>query len=62
MAKYFDTDIKNFKARLESRKADAIKAIAEGNYLVAQSAINDCVGFEAVIEELEYQSECMELE
>lgn len=49
--------IGSFKARLESRKADAIKAIEEGYYLAAQSALNDCIRYEAVIEELEFQLE-----
>lgn len=53
--------IGSFKARLERRKADAIKAISEGHYLAAQSAMNDCIGFEAVIEELEFQLEVMEV-
>lgn len=49
--------IGSYKARLEGRKADAIKAIEEGHYLAAQSALNDCIGFEAVIRELEFQLE-----
>ena len=58
----FDTDIKSFEARLESRKEDAIKAIEEGCWLAAQNAMNDCIGFEAVINELRFQSERMEVE
>lgn len=59
---YFDTDIKSFEARLELRKADAIKSIEEGNWLTAQNAMNDCIGFEAVIAELKFQCERMEVE
>ena len=62
MKDYFDTDVKSYRARLAMRKADAIKAIEDGAYLTAQNAMNDCIGFEAVITELVFQRERMEVE
>ena len=62
MKDYFDTDIASYNARLAYRKADAIKAIEEGAYLTAQNCINDCIGFVAVMNELAFQRERMEVE
>lgn len=62
MKDYFETDVASYKARLADRKADAIKAIEEGAYLTAQNAMNDCIAYEAVIIELVFQRERMEVE
>lgn len=51
--------IKSYKKRLEGRKEDAIAAIKAGSLWTAQIAINEASGFEAVIDELEFQLECM---
>lgn len=58
--KDIQTSIKSYKRRLEGRKEDAIVAIREGAMWTAQIALGECIGFEAVIEELEFQLECME--
>lgn len=55
------TSIKSYQKRLDERKKDAIEAI-NGNHLwAAQLALSECYGFEAVISELEFQLECMEV-
>lgn len=57
-----EASIKSFQNRLESRKKDVIESIQSGSLWVAQLALGECMGFEAVIEELEFQLECMEVE
>lgn len=61
-AKDIETSIKSYEKRLEGRKEDAIAAIRDGSLWGAQVAISECMGYEAVISELEYQLECMEVE
>ena len=56
------TSIKSYKKRLEGRKEDAIAAIRDGAMWTAQIALGECIGFEAVIEELEFQLEVMGVE
>lgn len=56
------TDIKSFKSRLSNRRNDAVKAIGDDEWLVAQNAINDCIGYEAVIDELMFQIDRIEVE
>ena len=59
--KDIQTSIKSYQKRLDERKKDAIEAI-NGNHLwAAQLALSECSGFEAVISELEFQLECMEV-
>lgn len=58
--KELETSIKSYKRRLEGRKEDAIVAIREGAMWTAQIALGECIGFEAVIGELEFQLERME--
>lgn len=55
------TSIGSYKTRLKNRKADAIAAIKDDSYWTAQIALSDCIGFEAVIEELEFQLERAEV-
>lgn len=58
---YVETSIKSFKARLKQRKDDVIAAVRDDSYWVAQTALNDCVAYEAVIAELEFQLEVAEV-
>ena len=60
--KELETSIKSYKRRLEGRKEDAIAAIREGAMWTAQIMLGECLGYEAVINELEYQLDCMEVE
>ena len=72
---FVKTSIGSFKTRLKDREADAIAAIKDGyreadaiaaikdgSYWTAQIALNECAGFKAVIEELEFQLELMEVD
>lgn len=52
---FVKTSIKSYKKRLEGRKEDAIAAIKDGSYWVAEIALGECIGFEATIAELEFQ-------
>ena len=56
------TSIKSHEFRLEQRKKDAIRAIREGSYWQAQIALGECIGYEAVINEMRFQLEVMEVE
>jgi|GEM_PF-2253739 len=56
-AKDIETSIKSYQKRLEGRKEDAIVAIRDGAMWTAQIALGECIGFEAVISELEFQLE-----
>ena len=51
-----------FKARLENSKKDVIEAVMNGNWWNAEIALGECVSFVAVVKELEYQLEVMEVE
>ena len=62
MSDFIETSIGSFKTQLKNREADAIAAIKDGSYWTAQIALSECVGFEAVIKELEFQLEVMEAE
>lgn len=57
---FVKTSIGSFKTRLKDREDDAIAAIRDGSYWVAEIALSDCAGFKAVIDELEFQLEVME--
>ena len=59
--KDIETSIKSYSKRLEERKADVVANIQAGSYWAAQIALGECMGFEAVIRELEFQLECMEV-
>lgn len=59
---FVKTSIGSFKTRLKDREADAIAAIRDGSYWVAEIALSDCAGLKAVIEELEFQLEVMEVD
>ena len=52
--------IDSYKYRLDNRRKDAVMAILNGNYLTAESALGDCIAYEAVIKELQYQRQLME--
>lgn len=58
---FIETGIKSYKRRLEDRKEDAIAAIRDGAMWTAQVALGECIGFESVIAELEFQLEVMEV-
>lgn len=58
---FVKTSIGSFKTRLKDREAYAIAAIKDGSYWTAEIALSECAGFKAVIEELEYQLELMEV-
>lgn len=58
--KDIETSIASYQQRLAYRKEKAMDAIKENNFWVAQLAMCECVGFVAVINELEFQLECME--
>lgn len=60
--KDIQTSIKSYRKRLEGRKEDAIAAIRDGSMWTAQIALGECIGFEAVIAELEFQLEAMEVD
>lgn len=60
--KEIQASIKSYQKRLEGRKEDAIASIREGSMWTAQIALGECIGYEAVINELEFQLECMEVE
>ncbi len=53
--------IDSYKARLERRKKDVIDAVLNGSWWNAQIALGECIAFENVITELEYQLEAMEV-
>lgn len=55
-----NTAIGSYKYRLDNRRKDAVMAILNGNYLTAESALGDCIAYEAVIKELQYQRQLME--
>lgn len=60
--KDIETSIASYQHRLAERKKDAIEAI-NGNHLwAAQLALSECSGFEAVISELEFQLELIDVE
>ena len=61
MKDFICTSIKSYKKRLEGRKEDAIAAIREGALWTAQIALGECIGFEAAINELEFQLEVLEV-
>lgn len=54
--------IDSYKARLERRKKDVIDAVLNGSWWNAQIALGECIAFEDVITELEYQLEVAEIE
>ncbi len=58
---YITTSIKSYKKRIEGRKEDAITAIRDGAMWTAQIALGECIGFEAAINELEFQLEVLEV-
>lgn len=58
---FVKTSISSYKTRLKEREADTIAAIKNGSYWTAQIALSECAGFKAVIEELEFQLEVMEV-
>ena len=60
-ARDIQTSINSYRKRLDGRREDAIAAIREGAMWTAQIAISECVGYELVISELEFQLECMEV-
>lgn len=57
-----EAGIGSYKYRLESRKNDVIEFVEKGQMWNAQIALGECIGYEAVIKELEFQLECMEVE
>lgn len=59
--KEIQTSIKSYEKRLESRKADVIRFVTDGSWWNAQTAMGECIGFEAVIAELKFQLEVMEV-
>lgn len=54
--------IDSYKARLERRKKDVIDAVLNESWWTAQIALGECIAFEGVITELEYQLEVAEIE
>lgn len=52
--------IDSYKSRLERRKKDVIDAVLNESWWNAQIALGECIAFEDVITELEYQLEVME--
>lgn len=54
--------IGSYKARLERRKKDVIDAVLNENWWNAEIALGECVMFEGIIDELQYQLEVAEIE
>lgn len=61
-AKDTEKSIASYRHRMEMRKLVAVDAVRNGDWLVALGAINEAANYEAVMEELEFQIECMEVE
>ncbi len=59
---FVKTSIGSFKTRLKDREDAAIAAIKDGSYWTAEIALSDCAGLKAVIDELEFQLEVMEVD
>ena len=55
------TSIKSFKTRMARAKRLAVEAIEDGNYWAAQTQILDAASYQAIIEEYQFQLECMEV-
>lgn len=54
--------IDSYKARLERRKKDVIDAVLNESWWTAQIALGECITFDGIIAELEYQLEVAEIE
>lgn len=54
--------IDSHKSRLERRKKDVTDAVLNGNWWNAQIALGECITFDGIITELEYQLEVAEIE
>lgn len=54
--------IDSHKARLERRKKDVIDAVLNESWWTAQIALGECITFDGIITELEYQLEVAEIE
>lgn len=59
--KDIQTSIKSFNTRMARAKRLAIEAIEDGNYWAAQTQILDAASYQAIIEEYQFQLECMEV-
>lgn len=54
--------IDSYKTRLKNANERAIAAINDGSYTVAPIAIAEAMAYEACIEELNFQVECVEVD
>ena len=52
--------IDSYKSRLERRKKDVIDAVLNESWWTAQIALGECITFDGIITELEFQLEVME--
>ena len=59
--KDIETSIKSYQARLSNSIRAAHQAIDEGSWWVAQLKLGECISYEAVINELEFQLEAYDL-
>lgn len=60
-ASEIQTSVKSYQKRLEGRKEDAIVAIRDGSMWSAQIALGECIAYQAVIDELQFQLDDMEV-